>query len=189
MKKNLLMGLVCPVMALTAVVAPVFAESPTSGSTKSTQVEYEVKADATGSFTTTEWIWEVPADQNFSDTKLNLQGTVRIAPANSDGSNKVLVLTNGTQIDVTLSSANNFALKNTDASAIPYQVKKGNTVLTNEAAGDKNHVLNFTAGTSTNTGVEQPLDFVTTPADLKAAKLTGAHTDTITFTVAVTPGT
>ena len=183
MKKNLLMGLVCPVMALASVATPVFAESPTSGSTQSTRVEYEVKADATGSFTTTEWIWEVPADQNFSDTKLTLQGTVRIAPANSDGSNKVLVLTNGTKIDVTLSSANNFALKNTDASAIPYQVKKGTTLL---AQG--NNVLNFTAGTSTNTGVSQALDFVTTPDNLKAARLTGAHTDTITFTVAVTPG-
>lgn len=180
MKKNLLMGLVCPIMALASVAAPVFAAASDVPSQQTTQVEYNVVdtgTDPNSGWITTNWVWEVPAAQTFNDGTLSLNGTVAIKPA-VEG--KVLVLDDGKTIDITLRSGNGFELQNTAKSSIDYQVKKHGeeNALTQDA-----NVLNFTAGTSTNTGVSQVLDFVTSSDNLKAAKLTGAHIDTITFTV------
>lgn len=172
MKKKLVMGILCSALAVGSAMAmtpPVMAASPVSGATQTTPVEYEVAE--------TEWTWSVPATQTFTKDSLELPGTVKISPV---GEGSVIALAEGTTIDVSINSANNFELKNTDNSTIPYQVKKGEDVLIQDAG-----VLSFAAGTSDNTGVEQALTFVTTLDNIKNAKLTGTHTDTITFTVNV----
>lgn len=164
MKKNILAAFLCSALAISAAI-PVFAASPTSGSAQTTPVEFESGE--------TEWAWEVPAAQTFTDQSLKKTGSVKIKPLN-DGD--VIILDEGTQIDISLSSINGFKLKNTDKSAIPYEVKKGSTVLV-----DNDNVLHFEAGVSDNTGVAQILSFETTEAKIKEAKLIGQHTDVVTF--------
>ena len=168
MKKRIVTSIISAAIAMTMMAMPAMAASPSNGSTLETPVKYTVAE--------TEWKWAVPAAQTFTDSNLSLTGSVSITPVGD-----VIALADGTKMDVTLNSANSFALKQTDRSSIAYQVKKGGTVLSNG-----NNVLNFTAGTSANTGVSQELAFTTTTENIKAAKLTGLHNDTITFTVAVT---
>ena len=168
MKKNILAAFLCSALAISAAI-PVFAASPTSGSAQTTPVEFESGE--------TEWAWEVPAAQTFTDQSLEKTGSVKIKPLN-DGD--VIILDEGTQIDISLSSINGFKLKNTDKSAIPYEVKKGSTVLV-----DNDNVLHFEAGVSDNTGVAQTLSFETTASKIKEAKLIGQHTDVVTFNLDV----
>lgn len=94
----------------------------------------------------------------------------------SDGD--VIILDEGTTIDITLSSSNGFNLKNTTKSWIPYKVKKNTSTLLQGS-----NVLHYEAGLSDNTGVYQELEFQTTAENIKRAKLTGQHTDVITFTI------
>ena len=70
----------------------------------------------------------------------------------------------------------------TPVSAIPYTISMNGTPI----AGATGTVLTFTAGTSANTGISQTLTFATTAENIQNAKLTGEHTDTITFLLLIT---
>lgn len=169
MKKNILMGLVCPAMALAAVATPVFA----AHDPQSTQVAYTVAG--------TEWTFSVPATQNFNNGLEYTNQLVEIKPA-VDGT--VIALDNNTKITIKLHSNNGFKLngENNASSQIPYTVDKGEAAFT----GDTD-VLVFTAGTSNNKGISQGLNFKTTADNIKKATVTGTHSDTIVFTATVTP--
>lgn len=182
MKKNFLLGLLFPVFILSAMVTPVFAESPASGSSQTTQLQYTISSGE-GAETTTKWTWKVPATQTFTITDLERNGTVSIGPA-TEG--KFLVMDNGTTINIKLNSANGFKLMTNagEKSTIPYQIKKNGT--TNSLVQNTN-VLSFTAGQSPNTGVSQELIFFTDEDSMKNPTLIGTHTDTITFRAQVTP--
>lgn len=177
MKKNILMGLVCPAMALAAVATPVLAASPVSGAQETTPVKYEVAG--------TDWTFSVPATQTFDDDHLEyLNQLVAIKPA---AKGTVIALANNTTISIKLTSQYGFNLVaegiNTN-SKIPYAVKMNGTKLEGET-----EVLKFVAGTSANTGIEQGLDFSTTndANGIKKATVVGTHKDTLTFTATVTP--
>lgn len=177
MKKNILMGLVCPAMALAAVATPVLAESPKTGDKLTTPVQYEVSG--------TDWLFSVPGTQTFNDENLTyLNQLVKIKPA-AEGT--VIALANNTTISIKLKSKYGFNLVAEDIntnSQIPYAVKMNGTKLEGET-----EVLKFVAGTSPNTGIEQGLDFSTTndANGIKKATVVGTHKDTLTFTATVTP--
>ena len=89
-----------------------------------------------------------------------------------------VLLASGSTLTVTVASANGYQLKN-GTSAIPYTCKAGNTTIT----ADNNTVLTVSAGTKNPDAVS--LTIGTTDADIANATLAGAHTDTLTFTCAV----
>lgn len=163
------------------MTVPVFAESPEPSQNTTVQFTVADTGDSTQpGWTTTDWVWTVPATQTFIDNALLQQDSVEIKPA-VDG--KVLVLADGATINVRLNSSNEFKMQSVSAgnkSVIPYQVKIEEDVLSQNA-----NVLNFTAGVSSNKGESQQLTFVTDKDKIKLATVTGAHTDTITFSVDV----
>ena len=177
-KNKLMMGLIGSAMAASSVMPAAFAaQAADSPASQTTQVEYTVAE--------TEWMWEVPATLTFTMDDVDTAGTVSIKPAVAD---TVIALAENTKLDITLNSKYGYKLKNDsalDKSVIDYQVKKNGEA---DALGQDANVLNFTAGTSSNLGVSQDLDFVTTVENLKKATVVGEHKDVITFTVAVTPG-
>ena len=173
MKKNILMGLVCPAMALAAVATPVLAASPVSGAQETTPVKYEVAG--------TDWTFSVPATQDFKDGLELLDKLVEIKPA-TEGT--VIALDSGTTINITLHSTNGFKLNGKDnaKSQIPYTVDMGGDAFTGDT-----EVLEFIAGTSNNKGISQGLNFKTTTDNIKKATVTGMHSDSVVFTATVTP--
>ena len=199
MNKNKLVRMACAATAMVAAmpITPVFAVDLASNTTTgNTQVTYQVSSSTdgdggVGEYTTTHFVWGVPASFSFSASELTKNDNAYIRPDNSDKSEgeegRVLVLDNGTEIKISMESGNEFKLKNTDKSVIEYTVQKINGEGTFEdALGQNAEILKYTAGTSDNKGIEQPLHFETTADQIKSVKLTGAHTDVLTFTMAVT---
>lgn len=193
MKKNILVGLMCPVMAATAMVSPVLAveagPGPSTGSdgaALTTQVAYDVAE--------TGWTFSVPATQKFTKTALLQNGDVQISPEAG-----VINLANNTKIEIAIKSAEGFLLvANTRNSQIPYIVSKTQAVADDfktdgelEAANEtgrlsnNNVVLTYVAGTDSNEGKGQTLYFATSQKSINEAKVVGAHTDQLTFTVSV----
>lgn len=178
MKKNILVGLMCPVMAATAMVSPVLAftgEGPHAGSdgaTSDTLVAYEVTASA--------WTFSVPAAQKFETGKLAKTGEVKVSPA---AKGEVINLANGTTITLSVNSAEGFLLvADTRNSQIPYVVS-----LTDggDCVPQDKVVLTYEAGNDANTGKSETLYIYTTDENIKEAKVTGNHDDQLTFTVHV----
>lgn len=192
MKKNILVGLMCPVMAATAMLSPVLAfegEGPhegSNGASSTTQVAYDVAG--------TKWTFSVPATQTFTKNALSLSGDVRISPEAD-----VINLENNTKIDIAIKSAEGFLLvAATKNSEIPYVVSTSEAVandFTTDGALEADNetgrlsnddvVLSYVAGADANTGKSQTLYFATSQRSINEAKVVGAHTDQLTFTVSV----
>ena len=194
MKKNILVGLMCPVMASTAMVSPVLAveagPGPSTGSdgaALTTQVAYDVAE--------TGWTFSVPATQKFTKTALLQNGDVQISPEAG-----VINLANNTKIEIAITSAKGFCLVSGDNSnsQIPYIVSKSQTVADDfktdgalEAANETgrlsndNVVLSYVAGVDSNTGKGQTLYFATSQDSINKATVMGTHADQLTFTVSV----
>lgn len=179
MKKNILVGLMCPVMAATAMVSPVLAftgEGPHAGSdgaTSDTQVAYEVTASA--------WTFSVPAAQTFATGNLAKTGDVKVSPA-AEG--EVINLANGTTITLSVNSEKEFNLvaASNNKSKIPYVVSLADN---GDCVNQDDIVLTYIAGTHDNKGMTVPLHIYTTEENIKDATVTGSHTDKLTFTVHV----
>ena len=194
MKKNLLVGLMCPVLALASVATPVFAaENPTE-----TVVKYEVAEKG--------YLWSVPANVTFDNNKLtnssDSDNVVSIYPA--DGT---IQLANGTKVQITLHKTDirntdkeNYYMKSADAeSYIQYEVKKGNESVKKDKTDstyDGTELLSYVAGNTTsdytllddsniNKGLKQVITISTTKDYIDKALVTGPHSDTLTFTVNV----
>ena len=181
MKKNILVGLMCPVMAATAMVSPVLAftgEGPHTGSdgaSSTTQVAYEVAES--------EWTFSIPAAQTFTTGNLAKTGEVKVSPK-TEG--EVINLANGTTITLSVNSAEEFSLvaDTNRNSKIAYVVS-----LTNggDCVAQDATVLTYVAGGDgyDNTGKSETLYFYTTEENIKDATVTGNHDDQLTFTVHV----
>lgn len=161
-------SIILAVLATVIFTVPTFADNPSSGDTKGTDISYTAE--------TTEWTWTVPASQTFTANALTLTGDVAISPAVSGG---VITLASGTTIKITMASANDFALK-CGTSSIKYTISEKSAVLEQNA-----EVLSFIAGTSDNTGVSDTLTFATTTDNIAAATVAGQHKDTLTFTLSI----
>lgn len=179
MKKNILVGMMCPVMAATAMVSPVLAfegagpHTGSDGASSTTQVAYEV--------TESEWTFSIPAAQTFSPGNLAKTGDVKVSPKTVG---EVINLANGTTITLSVNSAEEFSLV-ADAnrnSKIAYVVSltDGGDCVAQDAT-----VLTYIAGTNENTGMTVPLYIYTTEENIKDATVTGNHDDQLTFTVHV----
>lgn len=179
MKKNILVGLMCPVMAVAAMVSPVLAadnENITgeNNAQGTTQVAYEVAES--------EWTFSVPAAQTFTTGNLAKTGEVKVSPAKEGD---VINLANGTTITLSVNSAEGFLLvADTRNSQIPYVVSltDGGDCIPQDKV-----VLTYEAGNvnDANTGKSETLYFYTTDENIKEAKVTGNHDDQLTFTVHV----
>ena len=178
------------VAALSPSVGMVYA----AHDPQNTQVEYSVGE--------TEWEFSVPAAQDFNKN-VELYGEVAIRPVDANG---VIVLPNNQTISITFAATNGynntdnaFELRNGTNSAIPYQIGKvtdvsavdGSKVISYYTQNENNNVLTYIAGNTdySNKGISSTMAFTTTPANIQKAKVTGPHTDTLTFTVNVTGGT
>lgn len=178
MKKNILVGLMCPVMAATAMVSPVLAfegagpHTGSDGASSTTQVAYEVTASA--------WTFSVPAAQTFTKDSLTKTGEVKVSPV----AGEVINLANGTTITLSVASAKDFNLvaQSNENSLIPYVVSltDGGDCVAQDAT-----VLTYVAGTDANTGKGETLHIYTTEGNIKNATVTGSHADQLTFTVHV----
>lgn len=159
--------------------------------TGSTNVEYTV--DQTG------WTFSVPAAQEFTKENLILYGYASINP---ESGNDIISLPSGQTINMTFTAANFnngvFELRNGSNSVIPYTIGRvsmvaseggGNNEIIENITSNGCSVLTYMAGSSANTGVTNKLRFATTLENIKNAKVTGLHTDTLTFTVNVSGGT
>lgn len=157
--------------------------------TGSTNVEYTV--DQTG------WTFSVPAAQTFTKGNLTLYGNVSISP---ESGKDIISLPSGQTINMTFTAANFndgvFELRNGSNSVIPYKIgevtriaSEGVSEEVSDITSDGCTVLTYIAGSSSNEGVTNKLRFATTLENIKNAKVTGLHTDTLTFTVNVSGGT
>lgn len=162
-----------------------------NGATGTTDVNYEV--DQTG------WTFSVPAAQEFTKENLVLYGYASINP---ESGKDIISLPSGQTINMTFTAANFndgvFELRNGSNSVIPYTIGRvsmvasegeGNNEIIENITSNGCSVLTYMAGSSANTGVTNKLRFATTLENIKNAKVTGLHTDTLTFTVNVTSGT
>lgn len=177
------------VAALSPSVGMVYAITGSNGATGTTDVNYEV--DQTG------WTFSVPAAQTFTKGNLTLYGNVSISP---ESGKDIISLPSGQTINMTFTAANFnngvFELRNGSNSVIPYKIgevtriaSEGVSEEVSDITSDGCTVLTYIAGSSSNEGVTNKLRFTTTPDNIKNAKVTGLHTDTLTFTVNVTGGT
>ena len=179
------------VAALSPSVGMVYAITGSNGATGTTDVNYEV--DQTG------WTFSVPAAQTFTKENLILFGNVSIKP---ESGKDIISLPSGQTINMTFTAANFnngvFELRNGSNSVIPYTIGRvsmvasegeGNNEIIENITSNGCSVLTYIAGSSSNEGVTYKLRFATTLENIKNAKVTGLHTDTLTFTVNVTGGT
>lgn len=177
------------VAALSPSVGMVYAITGSNGATGTTDVNYEV--DQTG------WTFSVPAAQTFTKGNLTLYGNVSISP---ESGKDIISLPSGQTINMTFTAANFnngvFELRNGSNSVIPYKIgevtriaSEGVSEEVSDITSNGCTVLTYIAGSSSNEGVTNKLRFATTPDNIKNAKVTGLHTDTLTFTVNVTGGT
>lgn len=173
------------VAALSPGVGMVYAISGSNGATGTTDVNYEV--DQTG------WTFSVPAAQTFTEGNLTLYGNVSISP---ESGKDIISLPSGQTINMTFTAANFndgvFELRNGSNSVIPYKIgqvtriaSEGVSEEVSDITSNGCTVLTYIAGSSANTGVTNKLRFATTLDNIKNAKVTGLHTDIITFTVNV----
>lgn len=157
--------------------------------TGSTNVEYTVAQ--------TGWTFSVPAAQTFTKGNLTLYGNVSIS---HESGKDIISLPSGQTINMTFTAANFnngvFELRNGSNSVIPYKIgqvtriaSEGVSEEVSDITSNGCTVLTYMAGSSANTGVTNKLRFATTLENIKNAKVTGLHTDTLTFTVNVTGGT
>lgn len=191
MNKKILAGILCPAMALAAAmpVTPAFAlnQENTEGKTKVTYV-----AEQTG------WLWTIPAAQNFNGADYNAENktyttkpaAISISPA--DGKDTILLPPN-TKIDIKMSSTQldaadtenkTFQLVNADSS-INYQIKNEDSELLANGVS----VLSVNAGSANEegkiAGATQNITLETTDDNIAKATLSGVHTDTLTFNMAL----
>lgn len=177
------------VAALSPSVGMVYAITGSNGATGTTDVNYEV--DQTG------WTFSVPAAQTFTKGNLTLYGNVSISP---ESGKDIISLPSGQTINMTFTAANFnngvFELRNGSNSVIPYKIgevtriaSEGVSEEVSDITSNGCTVLTYIAGSSSNEGVTNKLRFATTLENIKNAKVTGLHTDTLTFTVNVTGGT
>lgn len=177
------------VAALSPSVGMVYAITGSNGATGTTDVNYEV--DQTG------WTFSVPAAQTFTKGNLTLYGNVSISP---ESGKDIISLPSGQTINMIFTAANFnngvFELRNGSNSVIPYKIgevtriaSEGVSEEVSDITSNDCTVLTYIAGSSSNEGVTNKLRFATTLENIKNAKVTGLHTDTLTFTVNVTGGT
>jgi len=150
-------------MLIFTMAAPVFAAPLDKNTTTgSVTVTYEVAESYTVS---------IPASFDF--TAESLSNIAEVSASN-------VLIENGKELNVTMTSANysdNKYTLNYEGSKITYTVKQGETNFTN--AGE---VLSIASGTTSGSA---SLTFATTNDEIAKATKSGAHTDTLTFTVAV----
>ena len=184
MKKSLLVGALCPLLALATTVAPAFAvDTPVAGPGEiNTTVSYTVAAS--------EWTWSIPTSvtipqkyENGAYADSSAQGTLSVNVKN----NGIITLATGKQMEVKITESTNyndgtkkFYLKDTD-SEIEYTIKAG----ANALEKDKAFFTYYPAGTDGTKGKTQNLIFGVTRAAVEAAKRASEHTDSLTFTLAV----
>lgn len=155
-------------LAIMSLAVPVFAadlnKDVTSGTTV---VSYGVNSGYTVS---------IPSDVNFTSSTLEQQGVVKASN---------VIIENGKTLKVKMSSANyteedGYTLNygTGEVSKIKYTIKNDNADFVNAS-----NVLEVAAGTTEESSTT--LTFSTTEANIGKATKSGAHTDTLTFTVSV----
>ena len=160
MKK--MIALVLAAVMTMSMTTAAFADQTVTNNTGTVDVTYTI-ADSDESYIVT-----IPADVNLSSAAISKTGDVKVTNA---------VLKSGNTLKISVATANGFNLVN-GVSAIPYTVSDGAAAIANDGT-----VLTVAAGTASST---KTLTFATTADNVKQATLTGAHKDTLTFTVSVT---
>lgn len=194
MNKKIMAGILCPAMAFAAAmpVTPVFAIGSETG-TGQTEVIYV--AEQTG------WLWAIPAAQNFNGANYNSENkthttnpaAISVSPANDKDT---ILLPPNTKIEITMHSEQlydqdttnkTFQLKNAESS-INYQIKQTKNEVTEYLANGAS-VLSLDAGTANSegkvVGATQEIILETTDDNISKAKLSGVHSDTIRFNMAL----
>lgn len=156
-------------LIILSVTLPTFAATITTESSQEVTVTYQVGEGYTVS---------IPADISFSSTdQTNYTATGNVSATG------VLIETDNT-LNVKMTSANyeNGAYTLQDSSGeskIVYTIKNGDQDFENDT-----NVLSVSAGAD-NLSAETTLNFATTSDEIAKATKSGAHTDTLTFTVSI----